>query len=335
MDVYPLIFQPIFKPKIWGGRRLESLLHKRLPEGEPIGESWELADLEGHQSVVANGPARGRTLGELVREWGVELIGNATLFAGRFPLLIKFLDATESISIQVHPDTPTALRLGAHIRPKNEAWYVVDAESSAYIYRGVRKGVDANVLSRALEQRSIESVLSRVPARKGHFYYLPGGTIHALGAGVTVAEVQTPSHVTYRLYDWGRIDPSTGRPRELHVEEALQCVCYEAPHISDERREHVGGIWTAVTRLVRCQSFVIERVRMAEGAEHELPTGEFVVWIVLEGCGSIACEGAGDAVRFEVGDTVLVPAGLKNGRVRTHENCMWLEASVPKKWEPS
>ncbi len=329
MDVYPLIFEPIFKPKIWGGRKLEALLGKHLPEDERIGESWEVADLEDDQSVVASGPARGRTLLQLVHQWGTDLIGQASLFEGRFPLLIKFLDAGETLSVQVHPNEAMARRLGDRVRIKNEAWYVIDAEEGGFIYRGVRKGVDADALKRAIQDQRVESVLNRISVRKGHCYYLPSGTIHALGAGVTVAEVQTPSDITYRVYDWNRIDPSTGRPRDLHLQQALQCISYDTTPIANEKREHVAGIWTSVTSLVRCESFVIERVRMAEGVEQQIPYDELVIWIVLEGRGRIVCDSPASLTAFGTGDTVVLPAGLENARVQINDNCMWLEVSIP------
>ncbi len=329
MNVYPLIFEPIFKPKIWGGRKLETLLGKRLPPDRPIGESWELADLEDDQSVVANGPGQGKTLGQLVREWGTDLIGRAALFGGRFPLLIKFLDAHATLSVQVHPDEATARRLGGRVRVKNEAWYVVDAEADGFIYRGLEEGVDAATLRRAIEEQRVESVLKRIAVRKGHCYYLPSGTIHALGAGVTVAEIQTPSDTTYRLYDWDRVDPSTGAPRELHLEQALECLSYAPVPTAAEQPEHVANIWTSVTRLVKAESFVIERVRMIEGFEQETPFEEFVIWMVLEGRGNVSCAGFDQPFEFRAGDTVLLPAALKKGRVKTHENCMWLEVTIP------
>ena len=329
MNVHPLIFEPIFKPKIWGGRRLETLLQKRLPKGKRIGESWEVADLEGDQSVVARGPAHGKTLGQLVKEWGPDLIGGASLFEGRFPLLIKFLDAHDTLSVQVHPNEATARRLGGPVRVKHEAWYVIDAEENGFIYRGVREGVDAATLERAVEEQRIESVLQRINVRKGRCYFLPSGTIHALGAGVTVAEIQTPSDVTYRLYDWNRIDPSTGSPRELQLEQALDCISYDSSPIPGEHPQHIASIWTSVTSLVRCDSFVIERVRVVEGVEQGIPHLELVVWIVLEGCGSVSCEGHPDPFAFRAGDTVLLPAALKKGRVKTNVDCMWLEVTVP------
>ena len=195
-------------------------------------------------------------------------------------------------------------------------------------------GLDSEVgresnLTDHVDERRVAEVLNRINVRKGHCYYLPSGTIHALGAGVVVAEVQTPSDVTYRIYDWDRVDPSTGQPRELHLTEALGCISYDTSPIPGEIPEHVASVWTSVTSLVRCPSFVIERVRMVEGVDLELPYQEMVIWIVLEGRASIPYEGAGSPMTFGASDTVLIPAGIRKGRVRTETNCMWLEVTIP------
>lgn len=329
MNIYPLIFEPILKPRIWGGRKLATLLNKKLPDETPIGESWEIADLEDDQSVVANGTARGKRIDELVKEWGADLLGDVPLFEGRFPLLIKFLDATTMLSVQVHPDAATAKRIGGRVRIKNEAWYVIDADEGGFIYRGLRPGVDAAELERAIEAGNVEQVLNRIEVRKGHCYYVPSGTIHALGAGVSVAEIQTPSDTTYRVYDWNRVDATTGKLRTLHVAEALGCIVSETDLAACEAKNHVASVWTSVTTLVRCESFVIQRVRMVDGVEQEIPHAGLVIWIILEGQGSIAFSGADESCRFGVGDTILLPAGLRKGCVRTDANCMWLEVFVP------
>ncbi|MHC5108309.1 MAG: type I phosphomannose isomerase catalytic subunit [Planctomycetota bacterium] len=329
MDVYPLIFKPIFKPKIWGGRRLSSALGKDLPGDEPIGESWEMADLEDDQSVVRDGPAAGMTLGQLVSEWGAELLGRAELFDGRFPLLIKFLDANDTLSVQVHPDQAMADRLGGRVRVKNEAWYVVDATDEGFIYRGVKQGVDALRLASAIADGTVESLMNRIPVRKGHCYYLPSGTLHALGKGVLVAEVQTPSDITYRVFDFNRVEKATGRPRELHVEQAMECISFDTGPIAGEERQHVASVWTSVTSLVRCDSFVIERVRMVDGVEQAFSYNEMVIWMVLEGTGLISWQGGRQSTRFRAGDTVLIPAGIQGGQVKIEDATMWLEVSLP------
>lgn len=329
MPVYPLIFKPILKPKPWGGRRLESWLGKNLPPEATIGESWELADLEDDQSVVATGPAAGKTLAQLVREWGPDLTGRAPLIDGRFPLLLKFLDARESLSIQVHPDQATADAHKGPVRVKHEAWYVIDTEPGGFILRGVRPGVSPDDFTSAIAQGKLETVLNRINVRKGDCYYLPSGTVHALGAGVLVAEVQTPSDVTYRIHDWNRIDPATGAPRELHIDAALPCVSFASIPESTEQRSHVASVWLAVTSLIRCPSFTIERVRIVEGVEQAIPHAEMVIWMVLDGSGEVRCDDSKEPLRFQRGDTVLLPAALQGAVVRAHEVCTWLEVTVP------
>ena len=332
MQVHPLMFEPIFKPKIWGGRHLETVFNKALPPGVNIGESWEAADLENDQSVVTVGRAKGKTLGELVSLWGEELIGRAELFEGRFPLLIKFLDASQNLSVQVHPDAKMAAKLGGNVRVKNEAWYVLSAGPQGAIYRGLNPGVTRESFAQAIRDGTCDQLLKRIPVKEGDCYYLPSGTVHALGADVMVAEIQNPSDVTYRVFDWNRVDESTGKPRELHVDLALECINFDTPP-PDQRRSHVASVWTAVTRLATCESFVIEKVRMAEGLVQEIPYAELVVWMVLEGRGRILC-GDGPAVEFKKGDTVVLPAGMKNGRVEMLADGVWLEVTIPTEGNP-
>lgn len=328
--ICPLVFQPIYKPKIWGGRRLETVLGKDLPPGEPIGESWEAADLEQDQSVAAAGPMRGWTLGALVKEWGADLLGDAPLFEGRFPLLIKYLDAADRLSVQVHPDAAMARRLGGAVRVKNEAWYVIAAEPGGCIYRGLVEGVGRSAFADAVRDGRCEELLRRIEVRPGECYYLPSGVVHALGAGVLVAEVQTPSDITYRVFDWNRIDDSTGQPRDLHIEQALECIDFtgrDDPTLG-EKRSHVASVWTTVTRLITCESFVIERVRMIEGFDNEIPYAQLVIWMMLEGRAEIQYGGS-QVQPLGVGDTVVLPAGLSDARLKTHTACTWLEVTLP------
>ncbi|MCH7873090.1 MAG: class I mannose-6-phosphate isomerase, partial [Planctomycetes bacterium] len=329
MDVYPLIFKPIFKPRIWGGRKLETLLDKSLPAGEKIGESWEVADLEDDQSIVANGPVAGRGLGELVKDWGTSLIGRAELFEGRFPLLIKFLDANENLSVQVHPDEAMAKRLGGDLRVKHEAWYVLETEGDAAIYKGLKPGVTRESFASAIEAGTCAELLHRVPVKPGDCHYLPSGTVHALGAGVLVAEIQTPSDVTYRVFDWNRVDSATGQPRELHIAEALECIHFGPADESAMKRSHVASHWTTVTRLVTCESFIIEKVRMAVGVEQRIAYAEPVVWIVLTGRGKLVYGRSKTELPFKPGDTVLLPAELADARVVLDDDTAWLEITIP------
>jgi len=330
MSVHPLIFEPIYKPKIWGGDRIFTYWQRSNPFDEAIGESWELADLEEDQSHVAIGPAQGGTITELIPAWGQDLMGNVGLFEGRFPLLIKFLDARESLSVQVHPNEAVARKLGGNVRVKHEAWYILDAEPGGAIYHGLEPGVTAERLRNASLSGEMDGVLRKVDVSPGDCYYLPSGTPHALGAGVLVAEVQTPSDITYRTYDWGRVDPKTGQSRELHLEQALECIDFDSPSPAPmQEPSHVGSIWTAATRLVTCPSFKIERVRLDAGTEQPIPFDEPVVWIVLEGRGEIEWQTGVEPIAFKRGDTVLLPAALNQATVRIAQTSQCLEVTVP------
>ena len=228
-ELYPILFEPIYKEKVWGGRSLERL-GRALPGDSAtlVGESWEVADLASTspsgggggaaRSRVAHGPLAGRALHELIRDHGPALLGGVALTEeGGFPLLVKYLDARQNLSIQVHPSRDYVARhAGAHL--KSEAWYVVDAEPEAVIYKGVVAGTEPEDFAEAVRADSVGELMISVPALAGDCHYLPSGTCHALGAGVLVAEVQTPSDTTFRVYDWGRTD------RELHIEAALECI---------------------------------------------------------------------------------------------------------------
>ncbi len=326
---HPLIFNPILMPRIWGGRRLAALFDKPLPaDAGPIGELWEVADLQEGQSVVARGPTQGTTLGDLTREWGADLLGHAQPFEGRFPLLIKFLDARENLSVQVHPNPAVARRLGDQVRVKHESWYVIEADEGGAIYHDLRPGVTREAFQAAVEGGSTASMLRRIPVKAGQCYHVPTGTVHALGTGVVVAEIQTPSDSTFRVYDWDRTGPD-GKPRELHVDLALESIRFGEPIEPQQTRSHVASPFTTVSRLVTCDYFMIERVQFSGGMDQEIPYDELVTWIVLSGSGSVAHDGPGDAVAFKAGDTLVLPAALEGGRVRTETDCVWLEVTIP------
>ncbi len=337
--LYPLIFQPIYKEKVWGGRNLK-VVGKELPgegraDGPPIGESWELADLSqtsvsgggggSERSVITNGPLSGKTLHDVMESHGENLLGNLKPTEdGDFPILIKFLDADEHLSVQVHPSPAYAV---AHDDAflKSEAWYIVDAKPDAVIYKGVKEGTTRQQFRKAIEDNTVEDLLIAVPVKPGDCHYLPSGTCHALGAGIVVAEVQTPSDTTFRVYDWGR----TGR--ELHVEQALACIEYGPAQTAEyEKRTHIAGMFTTVTRLVTCEHFRIEKIRMSEGYEQEIPYDQPAVWMVLEGCGRVTPGNGADVVAFERGQTLLIPAHMDEARIKLEADTVWLEVTFPQ-----
>lgn len=330
MLVHPLVFEPIYKHRIWGGDRILKYWGRPAQADPRIGESWELSDLESDPSRVAVGPAKGKTLHELMDAWGASLMGGVARMDDRFPLLIKFLDARESLSVQVHPSDAVARTLGGLVRVKHEAWYVLEAEGGGFIYHGQKPGVTADAFREAMLTGRPDDVLRRVNVRAGDCYHLPSGTPHALGEGVLVAEVQTSSDTTYRTYDWGRVDATTGKPRELHLDQALACIDFDSPPAPPmQERSHVASLWTAVTRLATCPFFTIERVRMIEGLQQPIPYAEPVIWIVLEGEGQLHWRRGATPIPFRRGDVVLLPARMEDASVGVTSAAQWLEVTMP------
>jgi mannose-6-phosphate isomerase len=340
MALYPLKFKPRFVEKMWGGRKIETVLGKPLPAGKQIGESWELYDFppgvvenstEWISAAVSNGALAGRTLHSIVAEFGRELIGDVPLVGeyGQFPILIKFLDAREDLSVQVHPDQEYAdAHPGAHL--KTEAWYVMQFDAKSRLLKGLVSGATPQSFAKAIETGTVDEQIQSVPAVTGQCHYLPSGTIHALGAGMLVAEVQTPSDTTFRVYDFNRVDPSTGQLRKLHVEQALKCIDFSGK-AEEQKRTHVAGLHTTVTRLVSSPYFQIEKVRFTEGVEEPVPYDQPVVWIVLEGQAQIKVDGVKEPTSFVKGDTVLLPAVMKNPVIKTLKDCVWLEVTFPQR----
>ena len=222
--LYPLRFQPIFKERVWGGRDLEELYQKTLPPNVPIGESWEITDRPEGVSVVANGPLNGKDLRWLMEHRTGELLGSVRPQAGRFPLLVKILDAQEKLSLQVHPPAAIAPQLGGE--PKTEMWYVAHARPGAELYVGLRRGVTRAEFQRKIKDGSVAECFHRLPVQGGDVMFLPSGRVHAIGAGIVIFEIQQNSDTTYRVFDWNRVGLD-GKPRDLHVEQSLRCINFD------------------------------------------------------------------------------------------------------------
>lgn len=334
---YPLLFTPILKEKVWGGRRLQHL-GKRLPEGALIGESWEIADLaatsptggggDAARSIICNGPLRGWTLAEAIRLWGEELLGDAALIGGGFPLLVKYLDARENLSVQAHPSPAYAQKHpGATI--KHEAWCVIDAEPGSLIYRGMKPGITQRDLVDRLAQNTIAEALVAHPAKAGDIYVLPSGIVHALGAGVLVAEVQTPSDTTFRLDDWGR------RGRALHIKEALSCIFDK----SGEYATATESVPPVSNRFAATDGFVMRRITLPAAGRRALddmddPHGKIallgknttpILVMTLTGSGRIEWpNSAGEELPLRTGDTTLIPAHLPSPRLFSDQGATFL-----------
>ncbi len=305
--VHAVTFKPIYKERIWGGRNLEKLFGRTLPADVAIGEAWDLADLPEDKSIVANGPMAGKTLDELVHLWGRSLLGDARLDGGQFPLLVKLLDANDVLSVQVHPDYRTAEAMGGDVRAKYEAWFVVAAEADACVYRGFKDGVTKVDVQTAIASGQLADLLIRHPAKPGDWFYLPGGTVHALGAGLVIAEIQTPSDTTFRLFDWNRIDNKTHQSRQLHIEQGLACLDFEKNQASDA--DMIGHAdQRFVGKLADAPTFTLNKAFGPANSSGTLQIPNTVVWVALTGAGSVKTDAC--TVEFRAGDTILLPAGL-------------------------
>jgi mannose-6-phosphate isomerase len=252
----PLRFYPYLRPMVWGGRRLAEMLGKPLTGSEPFGESWDVTDHASHRGVVATGPHAGRTLRELMESHRASLLGPAAAHYETFPWLVKFLDAADWLSVQVHPDEEKVKRHWPGEGPKTEAWFVIDAAPGSRIYAGLLPGVDEKHLRRALAAGTVAECLHQFEPRPGDCLFLPAGTVHAVGGGVLMAEVQQTSDATFRLFDWNRKD-AQGNSRKLHIEEAIACIDWSRGPVHPRR--------TADSEvLVSCPYFTLEHRRARE-----------------------------------------------------------------------
>ncbi len=224
IPLYPLRFDPIYQYRLWGGRHLSDLLTAPLPGNGPIGEAWILSDREDQQSLVANGPLKGQTINQLMEKEQEQLLGKLSGHFKRFPLLLKFLDVHEMLSVQVHPSDLNKDYLPAGEHGKTEAWVVLEAGPDSRIYAGLKPGTTADNLKQSLINGTIADHLSYFTPKQGDGVFIPAGTVHSLGGDVVVFEVQQNSDVTFRLYDWKHIDKKTGKPRSLQVDQALACI---------------------------------------------------------------------------------------------------------------
>ena len=300
MKPYPLKSVPVFKQRIWGGRRLQEVFGKDLPAGEKIGESWEIADLAEGQSTIANGEFRGQPLGEVVRQHK-EAVAGTKDFPKQFPLLIKFLDAQDVLSVQVHPDPRTCTRMGKG-EPKTECWYIIAAEPGAVIYKGLKKPVTKERFAKAIEDGTVADFLARVPVKVGECHFLPAGTAHAIGAGLLIAEIQTPSDTTYRVFDWNRLGDD-GKSRPLHIPEALESIHFNA--VANDLPVTTTG------RLVDCKYFKIDKGCHARSSQRTLAAGQMKTLVILSGGGTITASRI-DPVVFKAGDCIVIPAALES-----------------------
>jgi mannose-6-phosphate isomerase len=303
--LYPLRFEPILRRLIWGGRRLGTVLHKPIGEGADYAESWELSDYRDQVSVVKDGPLAGTTLRDLLRTPDEALCGPALGRIEQFPLLVKFIDANLALSVQVHPDDETARRLAGD-NGKTETWVILAPEPGSLIYAGLKQGVGRDELADAIRAGDVERTLARFEPKRGDSILIDAGTVHAIGAGVLLLEIQQMSDVTYRVFDWNRLG-ADGKPRPLHIEQAMESIDFNrgpvnpiAPIVD----QIAGG---TRERLARSPYFALERLRLT-GRSAIGQSDRFTILIGLGGGAEIVHEA--DRVSLGFGETLLLPAAL-------------------------
>jgi mannose-6-phosphate isomerase len=307
----PLAFEPIFIERMWGGRRLESEFHKRLPPQKRIGESWEIVDRPEAQSVVSGGPLRGKTLHELWTRHREEIFGDVP-DTPRFPLLIKILDAQEKLSLQVHPPENVASRLGGE--PKTEFWYVADADPGAELFLGFREPVTREQLEDALRDGTVADHVHKICVDAGDAIFLPAGRFHAVGAGNLLIETQQNSDTTYRLFDWNRVDEK-GKPRQLHLDQALQSINFD--DVQPDLLQAQGEL------LISHSLFEIRKWNLNEARE-AAPLGQFAIVCCLTG--NLSCANA----NLAPGEFLLIPAHLKDRQLKPlAPNTSLLRITIP------
>jgi mannose-6-phosphate isomerase len=322
--LYPLKFKPIIKDKIWGGTRLRNILKKNT-KTDKAGESWEISGFPGSLSKVKNGFLAGNTLEEIIEVYMGDLVGDSVFekFGTLFPLLIKFIDANDALSVQVHPNDELAVRQFGSFG-KSEMWYIVEAEKDAEIIVGFNQLVDAEKYQEHLNRKTLMTILNKEKTQPGDVFFLPAGRIHAIGAGILLAEIQQTSDATLRIYDFDRLDDK-GKPRELHIEKALEAIDFKP----------VDQFKTSYTReinhpnlLISCKYFTTNLLELTAELERDyLALDSFVIYMCLEGSFMIRYDQQ-DQEKVSKGETILLPAEIKNVRLIPGPRARFLEIYI-------
>lgn len=324
--LYPFVLEPIFKYRIWGGRRLETMLGKKLPAGEPIGESWETSCRGNDNNVIRNGELAGSTLADVFRTDKEALVGHSLSGPAKFPLLNKFIDANDLLSVQVHPDEKAAAGVG-DAEAKTEAWYIMHADPGATLIKGLKPGTTKAAFEDAVRSDTVPALLNSIPVATGDMVFVPAGCVHAMGKGLVICEIQQNSDTTYRVYDWGRVD-ADGKPRQLHVEQALRAINFE-----DRSPDKVRPIEVAEGRnkrayLVACPYFAMQTLTLEEPMEESTRGERFESLMIVSGSAVIRTEGA-DETGISAGDSALIPACLGEYTIVPSGRCEILKIFVP------
>ena len=321
--LYPLKFQPILKEKVWGGNKLTTLLNKESNGNGKIGESWEISGVDNDISTVKNGPLKGKKLNWLLEEYKEELVGERVFqqFGNTFPLLFKFIDAAEDLSVQVHPDDILAKERHNSFG-KSETWYILQADENARLIVGFNDEFNQKSYLKALSENRITDILNSIPVEKGDSFIINPGTVHAIGAGVLLAEIQQTSDITYRIYDWDR--PGTdGQMRQLHTELALDAIDFSLT----PKKTHYTPKVDSPVHIGETQFFSVNKLDLSQPFVRRLEhIDSFIVYMCLEGQANIEINGFSE--KIEKGETILIPAQLDEIKFNT-KTASFLEVYIP------
>lgn len=322
---HPLRFEPLYRSYLWGGQRLAKQLGKKLPDEGIWAESWEIVDHREGESIVSEGKLAGSSLRQLIDRHPQAILGSsrATESASeRFPLLLKYLDCQRVLSVQVHPDDLYGAQMPVPDRGKTEAWYVVEADPGALLYAGLKPGITRADLRRAIEEGTAEACLHTLQPRPGDCIFIPAGTVHALGAGLIVAEIQQSSDCTFRLYDWNRVD-ANGKPRPLHIEQALEVIDFERGPVSFAIPQATS--MPGQSKLVDCDRFQL--LECKGPGRFPLPETEFSIVTLPFGSGSI--QTSRECIDLVRGDSVLIPSACTDAVLYLEHGSIALVATPP------
>lgn len=307
MKLYPLVFEPIFKYRIWGGSKLRTTLHKDFTE-DKIGESWEISDVKDSKTVVARGHLKGKTLTELIAIYGAELLGNSVMsrFGNEFPLLVKCIDAKTPLSIQVHPTNEVAKKRHNGVG-KNEMWYIMQADPNAEIVIGFDKNTNQQSFNELLKTGDVEDLLHKEKVSAGDLFYIPAGRVHAIGAGVLLAEIQQTSNITYRIYDYDRVDVKTGKKRELHNKLAQDVIDYTS---KDAYKTSYSLQENKRADAIQTQFFTTNIIYLTKEIELDYSAiDSFVILMSVEGTAYLTYDN--NTYKIPTGYAILLPAALE------------------------
>lgn len=324
MKLYPLKFEPILKDKIWGGKKLGSVLNKPIGSSENCGESWEISGVEGNISVVSDGELKGMNLVELIEEFKDDLIGEGVYqsFGTKFPLLIKFIDANDDLSIQVHPDDELGMKRHNSFG-KTEMWYVVDAEEGATLISGFNKPTSKEEYLEVFESGNLTDILNRENVQNDDVFFLPAGRVHTIGKGLLIAEIQQTSDITYRIYDFDRVD-ADGNGRELHVEEAVDAIDYnfydEYKTVYDRTAEEV--------EIGNSPYFITNKLVIKDSISRNYSKFDScIILMCLEGNGVIKY--GDESISYKLGDSILIPNSIQSINIEPGTTSKLLEVRIP------